>query len=62
MTREELVQTIKDRWDAQGSCGSCGWHGLPYEHCVDDVDLEDIETDSRGKRFVRFSCVGEYAD
>lgn len=30
---------LKNKWDSMGSCGSCGWHGLLYEHNVEDSDI-----------------------
>lgn len=32
---------LERRWDAEGACGSCGWHAALYEHDVEDADLAD---------------------
>lgn len=32
---------LEAKWDDEGSCGSCGWHALLYEHSVDDSDIAE---------------------
>jgi hypothetical protein len=49
MTKEQITPEVianaraelERRWDAEGECGSCGWHAALYEHHVDDDDLAD---------------------
>lgn len=30
---------LERKWDAEGECGSCGWHAALYEHDVEDWEL-----------------------
>lgn len=45
---------LEQRWDAEGSCGSCGWHAALYEHRVDDSMLADALDNTGG--VLRLSC------
>lgn len=42
------------KWDSEGACGSCGWHGLLSEHDVDDCDIADALD---GDGILRLGCV-----
>lgn len=52
-------QRLRDKWGAEGACNSCGWHGLLYEHYVEDDDIAEA-LDSDG--ILRLSCVSKYTD
>lgn len=42
ITAEEIAaarQRLETKWDAEGDCGSCGWHACLYEHHVSDEDI-----------------------
>lgn len=53
---EKAYQLLKDRWFEQGSCASCGWHGLLEEHCFDDVD---ISTALENDKVLHLGCVSK---
>ncbi len=50
---------LAERWNAQGQCNSCGWHGLLYEHYTDDSEIAEA-LDSDG--ILHLGCVCEYED
>ncbi len=39
---------LESKWDAEGECGSCGWHAALYEHRVDDDDIADALKNNGG--------------
>lgn len=48
VTPEQIARAraeLERRWDAEGDCGSCGWHAALYEHDVDDEDLAEAIQD-----------------
>lgn len=50
---------LKEQWDDQGVCRSCSWHGLIYEHGIDDVEIEEALD---GDGWLKLGCVGEDED
>jgi hypothetical protein len=50
---------LESKWDHEGQCGSCGWHGLLYEHRVDDDDIADAIDKEAG--ILTLHCVSEDA-
>lgn len=36
---ENAHLVLKQKWDSEGECGSCGWHSLLYEHRVHNLDI-----------------------
>ena len=55
---QQARQRLEAQWDAQGDCGSCGWHGALYEHNVDDDDIrEALKTG-----WLELNCVSKDAD
>jgi hypothetical protein len=55
----EIRKRLEALWDDQGSCGSCGWHGLLYEHDIEDGDLIDAMQNHDG--ILKLGCVnGDY--
>lgn len=38
---EAAWQALRERWEDQGACGSCGWHAALYEHGVDDAEISE---------------------
>lgn len=51
---------LVERWDAQGECGSCGFHGALSEHFVDDSDLEYALDHDGG--VLRMLCLSDEAE
>lgn len=34
-------ELLKQKWDSEGQCGSCGWHAALYEHDVEDYEIAE---------------------
>ena len=50
-TKEQIArghEILKQKWDSEGSCDSCGWHACLYEHYVDDADIIDAIDNNEG--------------
>ena len=62
MADKEQIQQgwarLRAKWNAEGYCGSCSWHGLIYEHEVNDNDIAEALD---GDGWIRLGCVGDYA-
>lgn len=59
-TKEEIAaarQRLEQKWDAEGDCGSCGWHACLYEHHVIDEDIENALEFDNG--LLRLSCISK---
>ena len=54
---EAARKRLVDKWDAEGACGSCGWHGALYEHDVTDDDLSSALDENKG--MLELSCVNK---
>jgi hypothetical protein len=55
MNIEKAIHIVKEKWDAQGECASCGWHAALEEY----GDLsEAIYIDEANKR-IELSCLGD---
>lgn len=62
-TKEEVAaarQRLEQKWDAEGDCGSCGWHACLYEHYVSDEDIENALECDDGWLFL--DCISKDAD
>jgi hypothetical protein len=53
----EARARLEQKWDSEGSCGSCGWHALLAEHYVDDVDIAEALTIGNG--WLELSCISK---
>lgn len=51
---------LTEAWEAQGDCGSCGWHAALYEHDVSDEDLKDALENHGG--WLHLECRSKDAD
>jgi hypothetical protein len=54
-----IREYLKEAWDDQGDCASCGWHAMLYEHYLEDEDiLNSIGRDG----VLRIPCVSKNDD
>lgn len=51
---------LEQRWNAEGACGSCGWHAALYEHDVDDAMLAEALDNDDG--VLRMPCQSDDGD
>lgn len=57
MKIEQAKKRLKELWDSQGDCRSCGWHGALYEHDVTDYDIQDALENNKG--ILELECVSK---
>jgi hypothetical protein len=53
---DKAKKLIQEKWDSQGSCNSCGWHGAYYEHDVWDEEIIDALNNGG---ILKLSCVNK---
>ena len=42
MTDKEIIKLIKEKWDSQGECKSCGWHDVLSAYDIESDDPDYI--------------------
>lgn len=52
----DAIETLKSKWDNEGSCKSCGWHALLCEH---EVDYRDVGEALDADGVLRLSCLNK---
>ena len=58
---QKARERLEAKWDTEGECGSCGWHGSLYEHGVDDGEIQEALESNSG--FLHLGCVnGDYPE
>lgn len=57
---KEARKILEDKWDSEGECGSCGWHGALWEHDVLDYEIEDALKNNDG--ILELYCVSKDDD
>lgn len=62
MTKEEAAKVVRDLWDSNGACQSCGWHAALYEYERAYGSLEDALDIDESKRRIELSCLSEDDD
>lgn len=56
----EARARLEAKWDAEGDCGSCGWHAALYEHNVEDSEIAEALEKNGG--ILELSCVSKDDD
>ena len=53
---EQARLILESKWDSEGCCPSCGWHGCLYEHRVDDYDIKEALSNDG---ILELSCISK---
>ena len=58
MTIDEAIALVRQRWDEEGACGSCGWHAALYEY----GELAYAITIDKRDGCIRLPCLSDDAE